>query len=48
MEANKDEVIMKPNKDEVIQELLQQNANLTLENAQFKSVLSQLLKEKGE
>ena len=48
METNKDELIMKPNKDEVIQELLQQNANLTLENAQFKSVLSQLLKEKCE
>ena len=47
MEANKDEVIQ-PNKDEIIQQLLQQNANLTLENAQFKSVLSQLLKEKGE
>lgn len=39
---------MEANKDEVIQELLQQNANLTLENAQFKSILSQLLKEKGE
>lgn len=39
---------MEPNKDEVIQQLLQQNANLTLENAQLKSVLSQVLKEKGE
>lgn len=39
---------MEPNKDEVIQQLLQQNANLTLENAQLKSVLSQALKEKGE
>ena len=39
---------MEANKDEVIQQLLQQNANLTLENAQFKSILSQLLKEKGE
>lgn len=39
---------MKPNTDEVIQQLLQQNANLTLENAQLKSVLSQALKEKGE
>lgn len=39
---------MEANKDEVIQQLLQQNANLTLENAQFKSILSKLLKEKGE
>ena len=39
---------MEANKDEVIQQLLQQNANLTLENAQFKSIFSQLLKEKGE
>ena len=39
---------MEANKDEVIQQLLQQNANLTLENAQLKSVLSQALKEKGE
>ena len=39
---------MKPNKEDVINELLQQNANLTLENIQLKSVLSQLLKEKGE
>lgn len=39
---------MEVNKDEVIQQLLQQNANLTLENAQLKSILSQALKEKGE
>lgn len=39
---------MEANKDEVIQQLLQQNANLTLENAQLKSVLNQMLKEKGE
>ena len=39
---------MEANKDEVIQQLLQQNANLTLENAQLKSVLNQALKEKGE
>ena len=39
---------MKPNTDEVIQQLLQQNANLTLENLQLKSVLNQMLKEKGE
>lgn len=36
---------MKPNTDEVIQQLLQQNANLTLENLQLKSVLNQMLKE---
>lgn len=39
---------MQPDKDEVIQQLLQQNANLTLENVQLKSILSQTLKEKGE
>jgi len=39
---------MKPNTDEVIQQLLQQNANLTLENIQLKSGLNQMLKEKGE
>ena len=37
---------MEANKDEVIQQLLQQNANLTLENAQLKSILSQAIKEK--
>lgn len=40
---------MEANKDEVIQQLLQQNANLTLENAQLKSILSQsLTKKEGE
>ena len=39
---------MEPNKDEVIQQLLNVHANLTLENAQLQSILSQTLKEKGE
>lgn len=37
---------MKPNTEDIIKELLQQNANLTLENLQLKSVLNQMIKEK--
>lgn len=37
---------MKPNTEDIIKELLQQNANLTLENLQLKSVLNQIIKEK--
>ena len=33
---------MEPNKDEVIQQLLNVNANLTLANAQLQSVINQL------
>lgn len=36
---------MEPNKDEVIQQLLNVNANLTLANAQLQSIINQL---KGE
>lgn len=36
---------MEPNKDEVIQQLLNVNANLTLANAQLQSIINQL-KEK--
>lgn len=33
---------MEPNKDEVIQQLLNVNANLTLANAQLQSIINQL------
>ena len=38
---------MKPDLNSVVQTLLQENANLTLQNAQYKSVLEQYEKRFG-